>query len=134
MRIQRFVMGLLFVAAACGPSAGNEAPLPNTRRDVLTHDDILSAPQVSSLYSAIQALRPFYLSAPMGVQPGAARKSIAIYLNGALQSGTESLQGIAADNVEEVRYLEPIKAQSEYGPIASGGALVIKLRKSSADP
>ena len=135
MAIPRFLIGLLFAASACGPSQASEAPSPKTQRDVLTREEILNSPQdVLTVYAAIQALRPHFLAAPMGVRPTGAKKTIAVYVNGTIQPGVEALQGITAGNVEEVRYLEPMKAQTEFGPVASGGAVVVRLRKASADP
>jgi hypothetical protein len=135
MAIPRFLIGLLLAASACGPSQSSEEPVPRAQRDVLTHEEIVNSPQdLSSLYSAIQALRPNFLASPMGIRPSTANKSVTIYVNGAIQTGLETLQAIPADHVEEVRYLEPMKAQSEFGPVASGGAVLVRLRKASADP
>jgi hypothetical protein len=136
MKLHHFVLGLaMSVVAACGPSVPGQAAAPKTQRDVLTREEIANSPQdISTLYSAIQSLRPQFLASPLGVQPGSAKKTIAIYVNGALQSGTEVLQGISAGNVDEVRYLDPIRAQSQYGQVASGGAILVTLRKGSPDP
>jgi hypothetical protein len=137
MRIPRSVIGLLLAVAACAPNPGSDDAVPTVKvqRDVLTREEIQNSPQgVLTLYAAIQALRPHFLSAPLGIRPQGASKVVAVYVNGTIQTGLEALQGITAGNVEEARYLDPMKAQSQFGPVASGGAILVQLRKPSADP
>ena len=59
---------------------------------------------------------------------------IAVYFGRLRQAGLETLRTIAAVNVEEVRYLDPTASQNEFGPMASGGALIVVLRDSSKLP
>jgi hypothetical protein len=48
--------------------------------------------------------------------------------------GLDGLQQISAADVDEVRYLEPAKAQETYGITVSGGAVLVTLNKSRKAP
>lgn len=119
-------------AAACGaPPHSGATP---RERNVLTHDEIVrEARDGTDLYEAVQALRPSFLQPPLGVQRASAPQGTVVYINRRLQGGLEALRTILAGNVEEVRYLGPTQSQNELGPEASSGALMITLRKPSAD-
>jgi hypothetical protein len=54
-----------------------------------------------------------------------------VYVNRIRQTDIAALRTLRASDVEEVRYLDPTASQSELGPTAAGGALVVKLRKPS---
>lgn len=59
---------------------------------------------------------------------------VVVYIGRLRQAGVESLTTISAINVEEVRYLDPTASQNEFGPTASGGALIVVLRDASKLP
>ncbi len=44
--------------------------------------------------------------------------------------GLDALKVMAARDIEDVRYFEPSKSISEFGPTANGGAVVIKRYKA----
>ena len=129
-------LGLFVLAVACascksmGPS---RPPGPQRQRDLLTRDEILSSTaQQGDLLQAIHSLRPNFLAIPRGTYP---RSSVVVYVNRIRQTGgLESLRSISAIKVEEVRYLEPTAALNEFGPIASGGALVVTLSDPAREP
>ena len=107
------------------------------QRDVLTREEILgSAVKSADLYRAIRSLRPHFLVPARGVRTlgNSIQEPLAVYLNGTRQTGEDALRTIMADTVEEVRYLDPNKAGNEFGPRASGGALLVKLRKPVDSP
>jgi hypothetical protein len=52
-----------------------------------------------------------------------------VMVDGAKESGFSALKSITASQVDEVRYLDPSRSLNEYGPQASGGAVVVKRKK-----
>jgi hypothetical protein len=125
-----FVVACAIAALACGP-ANRSAPSPRNR-DLLTHAEIVSASREGSdLYEALQALRPQFLQAPLGIQRGSAPQGTAVYVDSKRVGGIEVLRTIFAGNIDEVRYLGPTQSQNELGPTASMGALMVKLRRPS---
>jgi hypothetical protein len=71
---------------------------------------------------------------PSGMQVGS---SVApeplVFINGNRLGETSTLKTILAADVFEVRYLEPAKAQDEYGADANGGADLVTLVKGIKD-
>jgi hypothetical protein len=55
------------------------------------------------------------------------QEGAAVYIERHHLGGIDALQTIPAADVEEVRYLEPSRAEIEFGMGRSGGAIVIKL-------
>ena len=101
-------------------------------RDRVKRDEILaSGQQEQDLFLALRALRPRFLEPPPGVRTLGNSMQIptAVVVDGKRMGGLETLQSIVANTVDEVRYLEPSKAGTEYGQMASGGAVVVKLYK-----
>jgi hypothetical protein len=127
------VCALAFIAAchALGPP---EPPPPPGERDVLRRDEIMSSTaRQGDLFDAIQSLRPRFLSTPRGVVTRSSTSSspVAVFVEGIRQTGgLEVLRQISAAKVAEVRYLDPMSAQGEYGFAATGGALLVKLYQS----
>jgi hypothetical protein len=134
---------LRWLAAACvtaGACAGpkSSAPRPAAReRNVLTREEIMSSnAQQGNLYEAIRSLRPQFLLTPPGVHSAGSMSSmpVAVYFGRIRQAGLETLRTIAAVNVEQVTYFDPTASQNEFGPMASGGALVVVLRDPNKLP
>src|SRR5437868_5303864 len=101
-------------------------------RDLVKREEILAAGQGDlDLFVALRALRPRFLEPPPGVRTLGNSMQIptAVVVDGKRMGGLETLQSIVASTVDEVRYLEPSKAGTEYGQSASGGAVVVKLWK-----
>ena len=74
-------------------------------------------------------------SSALGVQRASAPKEVLVYVDGVKQPiGAEALRSIRASSVDEVRYLEPTVAANELGPLAAGGALLLKLRATQRTP
>ena len=127
----------LLTAVACGgPSASAVRPA-GFDRDVLTRDEILdSNARQGNLYEAIRSLRPRFIMTDPSVHSTGSMASmpVAVYFGRLRQAGLETLRTIAADNVDQVRYLDPTASQNEFGPMASGGALIVVLRDPSKLP
>ena len=132
-------VGVTMLLAAASLAVSPADSLAQKRqRDVLTADEIQnSAVKTADLHRAIRSLRPHFLTPARGVRTlgNSIAEPLAVYVNGARQTGEDALRTIQAASIEEVRYLDPNKAGNEFGPKASGGALVVKLRtKSDPEP
>jgi hypothetical protein len=104
---------------------------------LLTREEIeQSTVGMLDLFQAVRTLRPHFLESPRGLQSrgSTASRATAVYINRVRQAGVESMRSLSALAVEEVRYLDPTASQNEFGPAASGGAVVILLRKPSNEP
>lgn len=114
----------------------NDALSQKRQRERITHQEIAASPQREmDLYQVIRNLRPFYLEAPRGVRTlgGSATVLPVVVVDGKRDTGIDALRDIRAMDVEEVRYLDPAKSESEYGPRANGGAVLVRLRKATKD-
>lgn len=101
-------------------------------RDRITREEILnSAHKDADLYQVIRGLRPHFLQGRTSVRSlgGSASAPIAVYVDRKRETGIDALQSIRPDMVEEVRYLDPSRAESEFGAMASGGAVLVTLYK-----
>jgi hypothetical protein len=129
------IVASLLTAAASLALAPTESAGQRRQRDRITREEILASPHRElDLFQVVRSLRPHFLAPPPGVRSlgGAyARLPVAVYVNGVQETGLEALRTIAATHVEEVRYLDPTQSENEFGPRASGGALVIRLYKAS---
>jgi len=105
------------------------------QRDLLTRAEIqASAKRDDDLYSALRVLRPHFLETAPG-QVSFGRSPImypVAYIDGRPEPSVDGLHTIKASEVEEVRYLDPAHAAIDYGPSASGGAVVVKMHKAGA--
>lgn len=120
---------------ACRGSGPDTAPAPKTQRDLILREELLaSARSDLDLYQAIRSLRPHFLAPAPGVRRASSPSAIAVYLDGVRQAGVESLRSIGAGFVEEVRYLSPTASQNELGVTASGGAIMVKMHRPTAEP
>ena len=107
------------------------------QRDVITREEILqSAHKELDLHRAVRSLRPHFLAPPRGQRTmGAAPAApVALYIDEARSGDLNSLKDVAAMDVQEVRYLEPAKAQERYGISHSGGAILVTLFKGPKPP
>ena len=122
------------VLFACGGPRIQDGSSPKPQRDLLTREEIQeSTGRDLDLYQAIRSLRPHFLEPPPGVRSRGSRASMptAVYINRIRQAGLEALRSISASSIEEVRYLTPTASQNEFGPSASGGAVLVQLIKPS---
>ena len=131
--------GLLAVCLAAGWMivAPGESLAQKKQRDVITREEILGSGQRDmDLHRAVRSLRPHFLSAPRGQRTmGAAPAApVALYIDEARSGDINGLKDVAAIDVQEVRYLEPSKAQERYGMTHSGGAILVTLFKGPKPP
>jgi hypothetical protein len=65
---------------------------------------------------------------------GAQASEPIVYVNGTKLGELNLLKTILAADVFEVKYLDPTKAQEEFGPDAAGGAVIVQLVKGIKNP
>ena len=126
MRSVRWCFGLVALAASAAPIAAQ-----TRNRDVLTREEIQAPAQKDrDLLQIIRSLRPHFLSAPRGVRSMAngGPAPVQLYVDDIHRGSLDELKSIKPEDVEEVRYLEPNRAQDQYGITHSGGAVLVKLR------
>jgi len=136
---QRPIVYLLMavLASACAAWGPAKPRGPQGQRNLLTRDEILeSTAHQGDLLNAIHSLRPNFLAAPHGALAGSATASapIAVYVDRIRQSGLDALRSISASKVVDVRYLDPTTSLNELGPVASGGALLVRMFDPSKSP
>jgi hypothetical protein len=97
-------------------------------RQVLLGDEIQAA-AVATAYEAVARLRPEWLRQRGRVSirdPGAG--ALVVYLNGMRQGGASALEGIAAENVAGMEYLNGSEATTRFGTGHGGGAILVRMR------
>lgn len=137
MNAETFVaMGwrLLLSLMLCLPA---DAYAQKRQRDLLTAEEIMtSGKRFFDLYDVVKDLRPRFLQAPPGARSfgnsRAATTPIAVYVDGKRDSGLDALKSIDPQQVHDVRYLDPQRADNEIGPSAAGGAILVRLRGAQA--
>lgn len=101
-------------------------------RDRITREEILgSAQRDLDLFTVVRALRPHFLARPRGNRTlgGSALQPTALIVDGNRAGELTAMRMITARTVQEVRYLEPSRAEDQYGLTANGGAVVVTLLK-----
>jgi len=101
------------------------------KRDVITRAEIMAPAQEGrDLIQIIRSLRPHFFSGPRGVRSmvNGPPAPVQLYVNDSHRSGLDELKNIKPEEVEEIRYLEPSRAQDLYGITHSGGAILVTLR------
>lgn len=126
----------LAVAALALASAGfalvpAEAVAQKRDRDKITREEILNSSQKErDLLVVIRGLRPHFVAPPRGVRSMGGRTGAAVlYVNGNKMGDLSMLRQILATDVFEVRYMDPSKAENEFGIGHSGGAVLVTLVK-----
>jgi hypothetical protein len=124
------VLFALGIPLAVAPAAAEAQNKPKRQRDLVTREEIMeSAQREDDLLTALRSLRPRFLAPPTGIRTlgNSVQAPTIVVIDGKPMGNLETLQTIVASTVDEVRYLEPSKAGTEYGQQASGGAVVVKL-------
>jgi len=101
-------------------------------RDKITREEILNSSQKErDLLVVIRGLRPHFVAPPRGVRSmsGGSAAQIALYVNGNKMGDLSMLRQILATDVFEVRYMDPSKAENEFGIGHSGGEVLVTLVK-----
>lgn len=133
MNRTRLAFGLLF-ASLLVVLVPDSAHAQKRQRDRITREEIESSPHKNlDAYQLIRNLRPHFLEAPKGVRSFGNSSTpylpIVLYVDGRKDTGVDALRVMDPNTIEEIRYLDPTRAENEFGPQAANGAVVVKLRK-----
>lgn len=111
--------------------APQDAHAQTKDRDLITREEIdNSAQREQDIHAVIRSLRPHFLAPPRGVRSlGNSSSKMGLYVDGVHETDFSSLKTISAATVLEVRYLDPTRSASEFGPEANGGAVIVKRMK-----
>lgn len=124
-------LGLVLLGAGCLAALPEPAAGQKRQRDLITAEEIQASPhKYNDLYQLVRGLRPHFLAPPRGVRTlgGGSIAPVALYVDDVRRSGLDELKLIKPEDVHEVRYLDPSKAQELYGITHSGGAVIVKLK------
>lgn len=129
----RIAFALLF-ASVLVALAPDSASGQKRQRDRITREEIESSPHRNlDAFQLIRNLRPHFLEAPKGVRSFGNSSTpylpIVLYVDGRKDTGIDALRVMDPNTIEEIRYLDPTRAENEFGPQAANGAVVVKLRK-----
>lgn len=131
MKTRLAVTALALVTAGFGL-----VPVPavaqKRERDKITREEILNSSQKErDLLVVIRGLRPHFVAPPRGVRSmgGGRTGPTVLYVNGNKMGDLSMLRQILATDVFEVRYMDPSKAENEFGIGHSGGAVLVTLVK-----
>lgn len=105
--------------------------------NVLTAAEIASKPELTNAYDVIKSLRPKFLRTRPSTIAGNYDRGLArdnpnepvLYVNGTRREGLRDLRDIPAATIEEVRFLYPNEAVTQYGSGHEVGALLITLKR-----
>ena len=125
------VIGLCLALTPRSSAAQEKKRKP--QRDLVTRDEIMeSAQRDDDLFNALRSLRPRFLERPTGIRTlgNSPQPPTLVVLDGKPMGDLETLRSVIASTVDEVRYMEPSRAGTEFGNIGSGGAVVVKLYKA----
>jgi hypothetical protein len=132
MRAIKTFSTLAMLIAGATLLAPPELSAQKKKRDLITQEELQNSGQRDQdAYSAIRSLRPHFMAPPRGVRTmgGSTAAALVVYVDG-MKTDLQSLRTTPASEVVEVRYLEPAKAEEEYGITHSGGAILVKTSKA----
>ena len=128
-RIAALVLVAVAATGALAPAAAQEL---KRDKDKITRPEIeATAQKDQDIYQVIRSLRPHFLRQARGIRSfgNAGVPMPVLYVDGVKESDLNQLKAIPAAAVDEVRYLEPARAEMDYGTDAQGGAVVVKRLK-----
>lgn len=107
------------------------------QKDVLTAAEIENGAQITTAYDAVSRLRPMWLN-PSDVtiqSAGTVGQSVQIakvrvYVNDFNVGDVDYLKSVAAESVQELRFLSQNETASRYGPTDGQVAIVLILKKA----
>ena len=128
----KHTMALLALATALAlPAARAGAQEIKRDKDKITRAEIEASPQRDQdIYQVVRSLRPHFLRAARGIRSfNAAASPPVLYVDGRKETDLNVLKTIPAAAVEEISYMEPARAENEFGQDAQSGAVVLKRVK-----
>lgn len=117
---------LLLASTACATTPGQERP--RRSQDILTLEEIQeTGAQHFNAYDLIRNRRPAWLRT-RGTNSLMAPDPIMVYIDGTRLGGPETLQGIPAMDIEEIRFYDAAEAQARFGLGNTNGAIAVETR------
>ncbi|HET9708000.1 MAG TPA: hypothetical protein VFP39_06830 [Gemmatimonadales bacterium] len=115
---------------------GRPAAAQRYQKNVLTAAEIENGAQITTAYDAVSRLRPMWLN-PSDVtiqSAGMAGQSVhmaqvRVYVNDFNVGDVEYLKSVAAESVQEMRFLSQNETASRFGPTDGQVAIVLILKK-----
>ena len=132
MRSRTLLLAVLALAGTVALAPDARAQELKRDKDKITRQEIEgTAQRDQDIYQVIRSLRPHFLRQARGVRSfgNAGVPYPTLYVDGVKESDLNQLKAIPAAAVDEVRYLEPARAEMDYGADAQGGAVVVKRLK-----
>lgn len=124
--MRALLISSLMVLTACAASSTKNAS-PRVERNVVTVEELArSGPQ--NLYTALQALRPHWLS-KRGSTSIMQQETVKVYMDGSRLGGPESLLQISTHSIHRIIYLDALEATQQYGLDHGQGAILVLTRK-----
>ncbi|MFL5478293.1 MAG: hypothetical protein ACJ79J_02545 [Gemmatimonadaceae bacterium] len=119
----------LVAVVACASAGGSSAGMPAQDRNYITGAELLSLPS-SSLYDAIEKLRPHFLRARGASSIGGqnADDYASVYLDGRPYGDINSLRSLVPAQIAGVRYYDSISAQQKYGITKGSGVIDVMVK------
>jgi hypothetical protein len=123
MRVPAVVLWVVALTACAAAGGG-----PMRSSNVLTRED-LEAVQVSSVYDAVQRLRPQWMSHPLAPsgQPGS--NPILVYVDRHQVGTLEELRHLTVDQVEMLEFVSASDATTRYGTGHTSGIIEVTTRR-----
>jgi len=118
---------LVVFVGACASSGGTRTPPAD--RDRISAAEI-AASNLRTAYDLVQQLRPRWLTA-RGQDSFRNDNPLVVYLDGARLGGIPQLREINCAAVQEILFLDAMKATQLYGTGHRGGAIIVKSRSGS---
>jgi len=115
------------VTSTAAGAPGQAAGRPQSRRDVITRDEIARSTAANAL-ELVRQLRPSFLSdrGPQSFQNQDAGRVI-VYLNGTKYGFLDSLSQIPTVGITEIRHFSATEATQRWGIGHSGGVIYVTV-------
>jgi hypothetical protein len=116
------------LTACAGGATGTQTQTTRRSSNTITSEEI-SAAGVTTLYDAIQRLRPHWLTSGMARSGGSHTDEVQVYLETAHYGTIESLRQLPIGGVQETRLLSAADATNQFGTGNTSGAIVVVMAR-----
>lgn len=125
-QLRILAMTLLAGVIACA-SRGVQSGAPRRTTNAITGDEIANT-GVSTVYDAIQRLRPQWLTSSR-MRGAGTSDALLVYLDMNRYGTMDQLRQLPVGGITEIRYLSAAEATNRYGTGHSGGVILILMSK-----
>lgn len=130
--MRRFYPFALIAVLACASGGSGSGSLPAQDRNVITDTELTSV-NSSSLYDAIEKLRPHFLRSrgSSGLSGESSSDFAAVYVDGRPYGDIGSLRSLVPAQLSQVRYYDAISAQQKFGITSGSGVIDVTVKRGS---